>query len=80
MLFSTYKHRYCAKHICNNFKVDRKSLELKDALWKCANNLSESFNAMILEAKNKPILVMLEWIRVRLMTKQYKKIKGKGVS
>ena len=31
---------------------------------------------MILEAKDKPILVMLEWIRVRLMTKQYKKMKG----
>ena len=80
MLLPTCEHRYCVKHIYNNFKVDRKSLELKDALWKCANNLSESFNAMILEAKNKPILVMLEWIRVRLMTKQYKKIKGKGVS
>ena len=34
-----------------------------------ANNLSESFNAMILEARDKPILAMLEWIRVRLMTK-----------
>ncbi|XP_030923003.1 uncharacterized protein LOC115949877 [Quercus lobata] len=41
-----------------------------------ANNLSESFNAMILEARDKPILAMLEWIRVRLMTKQYKKMKG----
>ena len=30
---------------------------------------------MILEARDKPILVMLEWIRVRLMTKQYKKMK-----
>ena len=41
-----------------------------------ANNLSESFNAMILETRDKPILAMLEWIRVRLMTKQYKKMKG----
>ena len=31
---------------------------------------------MILKAKDKPILAMLEWIRVRLMTKQYKKMKG----
>ena len=31
---------------------------------------------MILEARNKPILAMLEWIRVRLMTKLYKKMKG----
>ncbi|XP_023919987.1 uncharacterized protein LOC112031528 [Quercus suber] len=41
-----------------------------------ANNLCKSFNAMILEARDKPILAMLEWIRVRLMTKQYKKMKG----
>ena len=47
------------------------------ALCDClANNLSESFNAMILEVRDKPILAMLEWIRVRLMTKQYKKMKG----
>ena len=57
------------------------------ALCDClANNLNESFNAMILEARDKPILAMLEWIRVRLMTKQYKKderyskIHWKGVS
>ena len=46
-------------------------------LYDClANNLNESFNAMILETRDKPILAMLEWIRVRLMTKQYKKMKG----
>ncbi|XP_030958757.1 uncharacterized protein LOC115980669 [Quercus lobata] len=125
MLFPTCEHRYCVKHIYDNFKVDHKGLELKDALWRCAgattireferrmqemkdldvkaweyladinpaqwskshfssralcdclaNNLSESFNAMILEARDKPILAMLEWIRVRLMTKQYKKMRG----
>ena len=118
MLFPTCEHRYCVKHIYNNFKVDYKGLKLKDALWRCAgattireferrmqelkdldvkawkyltdinpaqwskshfssralcdclaNNLSESLNAMILEARDKPILAMLEWIRVRLMTK-----------
>ena len=36
MLFSTCEHRYCVKHIYNNFKVDHKGLELKDALWRCA--------------------------------------------
>ena len=47
------------------------------ALCDClANDLSESFNVMILEAGDKSILAMLEWIRVRLMTKQYKKMKG----
>ena len=55
------------------FKSHFSSRALCDCL---ANNLSESFNVMILEARDKPILAMLEWIRVRLMTKQYKKQKG----
>ena len=47
------------------------------ALCDClANNLSESFNSMILKARDKPILAMLEWIRVRLMTNLYKKRNG----
>ena len=124
-LFSTVEHRYCVKHIYNNFKIDHKGLELKDALWRCAaaitvrefercmqyirdldektyeylaniapaqwtrshftsraltdclvNNLSESFNAMILKSRDKPILAMLEWIRVRLMTRLYTKREG----
>ena len=37
------------------------------------NNLSESFNSMILEDRDKPIIAMLEWIRVRLMTSMYSK-------
>ena len=37
------------------------------------NNFNESFNSMILEARDKPIIAMLEWIRVRLMTKMYNK-------
>ena len=37
------------------------------------NNLSESFNSMILEVRDKPIIAMLEWIRVRLMTIMYSK-------
>ena len=30
------EHKYCVKHIYNNFKINRKRLELKDALWKYA--------------------------------------------
>ena len=37
------------------------------------NNFSESFNSMILETRDKPIISLLEWIRVRLMTKMYNK-------
>ena len=36
ILFPTVEHRYCVKHIYNNFKINRKRLELKDALWKYA--------------------------------------------
>ena len=64
MLTSTL-HKWCKSHFSSR------------ALCDClVNNSSESFNAMILEARDKPILAMLEWIRVRLMTKQYKKMKG----
>ena len=34
ILFPTMEHRYCVKYIYNNFKINRKRLELKDALWK----------------------------------------------
>ena len=34
-LFPTVEHRYCVKHIYNNFKIDHKGLELKDAQWRC---------------------------------------------
>ena len=40
------------------------------------NNLSESFNAMILKSRDKPILAMLEWIKVRLITRLYTKKEG----
>ena len=124
-LFPTVEHRYCVKHIYNNFKVNHKGMELKSVLWRCAgttsarefergmdhlksldeqawkyladiepaqwtrshfspraltdcmvNNLSESFNSMILKARDKPILSMLEWIRVRLMSRLYIKKTG----
>ena len=124
-LFPTVEHRYCVKHIYNNFKVNHKGMELKSVLWRCASttsarefergmdhlksldeqawkyladiepaqwtrshfssraltdcmvkNLSESFNSMIVKARDKPILSMLEWIRVRLMSKLYIKKTG----
>jgi len=40
------------------------------------NNLSESFNSMILRARDKPIVSMLEWIRTRLMSRLYIKRVG----
>ena len=121
-LFLTVEHRYCVKHIYNNFKVNHKGMKLKSVLWRCAgttsarefergmdhlksldeqawkyladiepaqwirshfstralknclvNNLSGSFNSMIVKARDKLILSMLKWIRVRLMTRLYTK-------
>ena len=125
MLFPTVEHRFCVKHIYNNFKLNFKGLELKATLWRCVaattarefenrmqdmkeldkeaweylahiqpiqwtkshftpkaisncyvNNLSESFNSMILKTRDKPIIAMLEWIMVRLMTRMYSKRSG----
>uniref|UniRef100_A0A2N9FID4 SWIM-type domain-containing protein n=1 Tax=Fagus sylvatica TaxID=28930 RepID=A0A2N9FID4_FAGSY len=46
----------------------------KRALSDClVTNISESFNVMILPARDKLILSMLEWIRVRLMTRLHTK-------
>ena len=36
MLFPTVEHRFCVKHIYNNFKLNFKGLELKATLWRCA--------------------------------------------
>ena len=33
-LFPIVEHRYYVKHIYNNFKIDHKGLELKNALWR----------------------------------------------
>ena len=40
------------------------------------NNISESFNAYIAEARDMPILSMIEWIRKRLMKRFYVKYTG----
>ena len=39
-LFPIVKHRYCVKHIYNNFKVNHKGMELKSVLWRCASTTS----------------------------------------
>ena len=39
--------------------------------FKSFDRLYGSFNSMIVKARDKPILSMLEWIRVRLMSRLY---------
>ena len=47
------------------------------ALTDClVNNLSKRFNFMIVKARDKSILAILEWIRVRFMSRMYIKKTG----
>ncbi|KAL5553064.1 hypothetical protein UlMin_040465 [Ulmus minor] len=121
-LFPNSEHRFCVKHLHNNFKVYHKGLLLKQTLWgaataateqrfaqkmaymrevsasayewmtdkdprhwsraffkefpKCdmlCNNYCEGFNSAILEARDKPIITLLEMIRNYLMKRMAKK-------
>ncbi|KAK8677078.1 hypothetical protein V6N13_142634 [Hibiscus sabdariffa] len=53
-------HRTCVRHLYNNFKnsTNFKGKHLKDLLWK-----------MILEARDKPILTLMEMARTKIMQK-----------
>ncbi|KAL0295553.1 UNVERIFIED_CONTAM: hypothetical protein Sangu_3195400, partial [Sesamum angustifolium] len=126
------EHRFCLRHMYENFKMKFKSQELKEFFWKAAstanksdferymqkineldpkkkvdvetasewlrkinlehwaraffplqskcdilvNNICESFNNYILDARDKPIITMLEWIRTKLMTRLQQKREG----
>ncbi|XP_075093697.1 uncharacterized protein LOC142173017 [Nicotiana tabacum] len=112
-------HRFCVRHLHNNFKRARfSSISLRNALWKATkattvkwfedcmvdifdidsevihwlkkksptewskshfseivkcdtllNNMCECFNSMIIEARDKPIITLLEKLRYHLMTR-----------
>ncbi|KAL2243683.1 UNVERIFIED_CONTAM: hypothetical protein Sindi_0486300 [Sesamum indicum] len=126
------EHRFCLRHMYENFKVKFKSVELKEYFWRAAstanrrefegfmkkieeldpkikvdvetasewlrkinpqhwarshfpvhskcdilvNNLCESFNNYILEARDKPIISMFEWITTKLMSRLQLKREG----
>ncbi|PNX65205.1 hypothetical protein L195_g054424, partial [Trifolium pratense] len=110
------EHRFCVRHLCDNFKKRFPGKKLKDLMWKAANasyaqawqremneiktnnidafkyllkipprhwsksyftfnskcdtlvnNISEAFNSVIIEARQKPIVTMLEDIKDYLM-------------
>ncbi|XP_076934043.1 uncharacterized protein LOC143600164 [Bidens hawaiensis] len=76
-LFPFAEHRFCARHIQENMKQQFKGKIYKEAFYKMArcralsdvllNNMCEVFNAKLLEARDKPIISMLEYIREYLM-------------
>jgi hypothetical protein len=126
-VFPEAEHRFCVRHLYQNFQGHFKGENLKDQLWACArsssilqwennmskmkdlnidahtwlekmepktwvkayfstfpkcdillNNSCEVFNRYILEARELPILSMLEKIKCQLMTRYYNKQKEVG--
>ncbi|KAL4360690.1 hypothetical protein GQ457_04G026090 [Hibiscus cannabinus] len=120
--FPYSEHRFCVRHLYNNFKGKHKGKALKDSFWKAAtstymrefqvalaemkslspkafewlknvdpkfwskshfstrsncdmllNNLCESFNKCVLEARSRPIITMLEGTRTKIMQRIAKK-------
>ncbi|KAL3838818.1 hypothetical protein ACJIZ3_023409 [Penstemon smallii] len=119
-LLPNAEHRFCVRHMYNNFKKKHKGLQLKELVWKAAsstrmtdftrvmdqlksvdqkaydwlrerppmqwskshfscwskcdmllNNLCESFNNVIMKARNKSIITIIEIIRVVMMRIMY---------
>ncbi|CAI9279734.1 unnamed protein product [Lactuca saligna] len=66
------EHRQCARHVYANFKKKFSGAEYRKLFWEDSgsdaieNGVSESFNAAIVEARKKPIIAMLEDIKVWL--------------
>ncbi|XP_022873323.1 uncharacterized protein LOC111392259 [Olea europaea var. sylvestris] len=71
--FENLEHRTCVRHLYNNFSLSHKGLALKNCLWDAtrATTVSHWLEHMqhitIVTAREKPILTMLEDIRVYLM-------------
>ncbi|XP_052623735.1 uncharacterized protein LOC128129082 [Lactuca sativa] len=73
------EHRQCARHICANFQKRFKGQIFKKLFWRAArstvdrscdayeNGVSESFNSVIEAARKKPLITMLEEIRIYVM-------------
>nr|KAJ0193556.1 hypothetical protein LSAT_V11C800421030 [Lactuca sativa] len=73
------EHRQCARHICANLQKRFKGQIFKKLFWRAAgstvdrscdayeNGVSESFNSVIEAARKKPLITMLEEIRIYVM-------------
>ncbi|KAG8368964.1 hypothetical protein BUALT_Bualt15G0101000 [Buddleja alternifolia] len=58
------EHRFCVRHMYNNFKATFKGVELKQLFWKTASTYN-----LIGQARELPIIEMFEWIRKKCMTR-----------
>ena len=80
-LFPTVEHRYCVKHIYNNFKVNHKGMELKSVLWRCVETISvkeferrmEHLKSMEVPCKYRAYTVD----QIPLFSKDFDKLSGK---
>nr|KAJ0195590.1 hypothetical protein LSAT_V11C700345460 [Lactuca sativa] len=74
---SKCEHRQCARHVYASIKKKFSGAEYKKLFWENSgsdvieNGVSESFNAAIVEARKKPIITMLEDIRVYVMERMF---------
>ncbi|XP_062103051.1 uncharacterized protein LOC133814050 [Humulus lupulus] len=83
-IFSGCEVRYCVRHLHANFKKEYPGLLLKQLLWAAANTTTQAEFARamqevkdvsdaILDARDKPIITLLEKIRFWLMSRFYNK-------
>ncbi|XP_062093916.1 uncharacterized protein LOC133799945 [Humulus lupulus] len=83
-IFSGCEVRYCVRHLHANFKKEYPRLLLKQILWAAANTTTQAEFARamqevkdvsdaILDARDKPIITLLEKIRFWLMSRFYNK-------
>ncbi|GJY54244.1 calcium/proton exchanger [Tanacetum coccineum] len=66
------EHRKCTRHIYANFKKKFSGVQFQKLFWRCAafeNGISKSFN--ILSSRSKPIITMLEEIRLYIMQRLF---------
>ncbi|GJT78122.1 transposase, MuDR, plant [Tanacetum coccineum] len=71
------EHRQCVRHIYANFRKKYTRVQYRNLFWKVAKatyptRISECFNAMIVDARRKPIINMLKDIRVLCMERLQK--------
>ncbi|XP_077215851.1 uncharacterized protein LOC143850494 [Tasmannia lanceolata] len=66
-ILPTDDHRFCVRHMCNNFKAEFKGKILKDTMWSAAYATTSIEFQNKMEEMDKPIITLLETIRRLLM-------------
>ncbi|KAG8383407.1 hypothetical protein BUALT_Bualt04G0009500 [Buddleja alternifolia] len=58
------EHRFCLRHMYNNFKATFKGVELKQLFWKAASTYN-----LIGQARELPFIEMFEWVRTKCINR-----------